>query len=240
MTEYVLEIINDLLRPPPPYDCAGSAEKLYIKIDKNGNVEIKAQGISICSGHPNQYYEIRDVLIINDNIPIPNYIINMLKVLLPSTSCNYTGLYRQHYHNVIESIKIIKRELEELCCNPQNITDIKMKLEYSITENNILKKEIKNMKSKIKNIQTSYFDILNDNEKLKKENIELLEYISELKHKKNSMPKKNCIHDNNTPSNNLSNCWNNPGGATIYTKSNASNRMVYNETSGIYEPDENN
>jgi hypothetical protein len=58
------------------------------------------------------------------------------------------------------------------------------------------------------------------------------------------IPKK-VIRNNNTgflnyvsrPS--LSDCWSNPGGASICTAANASNLMVYNELSGIYEPSEN-
>jgi hypothetical protein len=34
-------------------------------------------------------------------------------------------------------------------------------------------------------------------------------------------------------------CFHNPGGATICTKANAMNRMVFNPLSGIYEPGEN-
>jgi hypothetical protein len=251
MTEYVLEVINDLLRPPPPYDCGGGAQKLYIKIDKNGNVDIKSQHISICSGHPNQYCAISDVLIINDDIPIPNYIITMLKELLPSTACQYTKLYQDHYNNVISCIKILKKELKALAFNPQNEKDIKIQLKYSTTQNGILKEEIIGMEQKIKNIQTSYFDTLKDNEKIKEENKQLLAKIEELKNNTTIKP-PNTKKGNNTSisySNNkieqpprihsLQNCWSNPGGATIYTQSNAQNKMVYNEDSGIYEPEEN-
>ena len=248
MTEYVLEVINDMLRPPPPYDCGGGAQKLYIKIDKNGNVDIKSQHISICSGHPNQYYGISDVLIINDDIPIPNYIITMLKELLPSTACQYTKLYQDHYNNVISCIKILKKELKALAFNPQNENDIKLQLTYSTTQNGILKEEIIGMEKKIKNIQTSYFDTLKDNEKIKEENKQLLAKIEQLKNEMKIKPitksKPSNAYSNNKIEqppriHSLQNCWSNPGGATIYTQTNAQNRMVYNEDSGIYEPEEN-
>jgi hypothetical protein len=41
-----------------------------------------------------------------------------------------------------------------------------------------------------------------------------------------------------THSNSLQDCYHNPGGATIYTKANAMNRMVFNPLLGIYEPGE--
>ena len=41
-----------------------------------------------------------------------------------------------------------------------------------------------------------------------------------------------------THSHSLQDCYHNPGGATIYTKANAMNRMVFNPLLGIYEPGE--
>ncbi len=42
-------------------------------------------------------------------------------------------------------------------------------------------------------------------------------------------------HTHHTP-HSLQDCYHNPGGATIYTKANAMNRMVFNPLLGIYEP----
>lgn len=60
------------------------------------------------------------------------------------------------------------------------------------------------------------------------------------------IPKKVIINNNNntgflnyTSRPSLSNSWSNPGGASICTAANASNLMVYNELSRIYEPSEN-
>ena len=39
-----------------------------------------------------------------------------------------------------------------------------------------------------------------------------------------------------THTHSLQDCYHNPGGATIYTKANAMNRMVFNPLLGIYEP----
>jgi hypothetical protein len=251
MSEYVLDVVNDMLRPPPPYDCASNAVKMYIKIDNHGNVEIKQQGISICSGHPNQYCQINDVLIINDNIPIPDYIIEILKVLLPSTGCQYTKLYIEHYQNVISCIKILKEQLKKNVRNPENEKDVLLKLKYSTTKNEMLEKELREMENKIKNIQTSYFDMLKDNEKLKEENKSLHEEVVLLRDKNKLLVEKKynkyenkiidrsmnySYHNERTPPKTLHNCWTNPGGATIYTTERAANKMVYNDETGIYEP----
>jgi regulator of replication initiation timing len=184
---------------------------------------------------------VLDVLIINDNIPIPNYIIDMLKELLPSTRCNYTGLYRQHYYNIIESIKILKRELQELANTPQDTSDITIQLKSVVIKNNNMEKRIKSMESKIQNIQTSYLDELNDNKKLKNENKELREKIDKLKREIKSRPNTDVMQDTiaRTSSRNLSESWTNPGGAAIYTMANASNRMIYNPDIGVYEPENN-
>jgi len=253
MSEYVLDVVNDMLRPPPPYDCASNAVKMYIKIDKYGNVDIKQQGISICSGHPNQYCQINDVLIINDNIPIPDYVIEILKVLLPSTGCQYTKLYMEHYQNVISCIKILKEQLKKNVRNLENEKDVLLKLKYSTTKNEMLEKELREMENKIKNIQTSYFDMLKDNEKLKKENKSLDEEVVLLRDKNKLLVEKKynkyerkiidrsmnySYHNERTPPKTLHNCWTNPGGATIYTTECAANKMVYNNETGIYEPGE--
>ena len=311
MTEYVLEIVNDLLRGTPPYDCAGSAEKLYIKIDKNGNVDIKSQNISICSGHPNEYYQIRDVLVINDNIPIPDHIINMLKQLLPSNGCQYTQLYRSHYYNVIECIKILKAELHELAHNPSPEIYNETKFKMIMTKNKILEKEFSEMEERNTHLETNCDTALKDNRKIKQENIELQEKIKKLdnelrelrrtiapkptilfgggssrREQKQEPRQMTCdatLKDNakikrenaelrekmtkldeelritiapkptilfgggssrreqkQEPRQNLRDCWSNPGGATVFTQSNAQNRMVYNPDTGIYAPEENN
>lgn len=243
MTDYALDVVNDVLRRAN--DQQGPICKLYIKIDKNGNVDIKCQTIDRCNGRPDQYLKIYDLLIINDNIHIPDYIIDMLRKLLPSTACHYTGLYMEHYENVIESIRMLKVLLRDLARNPQNTSDIKMQLECEIRKNSILEKEIirmekeiTDMESKIKNIQTLYLNILNDNEKLKKENSELYETIVKFKYGQNYRPNEKFIDCpiDYTQSKNLSDCWSNPGGASVYTKSNGSCTMVYNEDTGIYEP----
>ena len=81
MATYVLDFVTGEYRDYPPsqgtYAC--NMWKYYFKIDTYGNVHIKEQGIGVCSGHSNQYYNPTDLLVINDNIPIPSYLIDTLK-----------------------------------------------------------------------------------------------------------------------------------------------------------------
>jgi hypothetical protein len=116
MTDYLIDItLKDIT------DCSNTNINLFIKIDKNGNVDIKQQYIHLRSGCAggNEYSHIWDLLIINDNIPIPSCMINMLKNLLslpnnkPNLNIISSGfpLYIRHYENVIESIKILKNDI---------------------------------------------------------------------------------------------------------------------------------
>ena len=116
MTDYLIDItLKDIT------DYGRTNFNLFIKIDKNGNVDIKQQYIHLRSGCAggNEFSPIWDLLIINDNIPIPSYMINMLQNLLslpnnkpnlPISSSN-TPLNLRHYENVIESIKILKNDI---------------------------------------------------------------------------------------------------------------------------------
>uniref|UniRef100_A0A6C0JKE7 Uncharacterized protein n=1 Tax=viral metagenome TaxID=1070528 RepID=A0A6C0JKE7_9ZZZZ len=114
MTDYLIDItLKDIT------DLGNTNYNLFIKIDKNGNVDIKQQYIHLRSGcEGNEYSRISDLLIINDNIPIPSCMINMLKNLfsLPNSPILPNAISRlplnmRHYENVIESIKILKNDI---------------------------------------------------------------------------------------------------------------------------------
>jgi len=135
----------------------------------------------------------------------------------------------------------MKTSLKELSNNPQDAKDIKTQLEFSLNKNELLEKQLTEMENKIKNIQTAYFDTLKDNEKLKEE-------INRLKEKNKNLEndmknKKDTVYVNvpveNPKPRSLRDAFHNPGGATIYTKSNAANRMVYNEDTELWEHEEN-
>jgi len=109
MTDYIIDVIIDHILEGDYFSPTGT--KLYIKIDKNGNVDIKKQNIHYQQGIHNQYSSIWDELVINDNIPIPTYMIDMLKKLFSLPTSSRFRLHLNHYENVIASIKILKEDI---------------------------------------------------------------------------------------------------------------------------------
>lgn len=77
--------------------------KYWFKIDKNGNIDIKTQRTS--GGLGSTTGEFITQLIINDNIPIPNYLIEPIKELLNPPDNN---LYSSYFYNLINVFKQLK------------------------------------------------------------------------------------------------------------------------------------
>ena len=251
--------------------------KYHFQIDSRGNVKIQhiMKGWDNVWGYPGQTR-----LSIVDNIPIPSYLIDMLKEVICCNKIDHNTCFWEK--NVINVFNKIKSGLKELANNPLDAADIKSQLGFSMNKNEILQNELKEMEQKCKNIQAAYVDTLKDNEKLKQEKAELNEKlkkeIEDLKVKNTKITeafwksaadvarlaseklaleleksratrrytsefgpefgpefgdifKKDYIHTHS-----LQDCYHNPGGATIYTKANAMNRMVFNPLLGIYEP----
>jgi len=207
------------------------------KIDKYGNVDIKSQHMTGGLGGT-MMSKFQTQLFINDNIQMPTYLIETVKTMINPTS-DY--LFASYFINVIQVIKQLKTSLKELSNNPQNAKDMKTQLEFSLNKNELLETQLAEMEQKIKNIQTAYFDTLRDNDKLKEEIVRLKEknknIETELKNKKDTVY-VNVPVENPKPRS-LRDAFHNPGGATIYTKSNAANRMVYNEDTELWEHEEN-
>ena len=121
MTEYIIDItIDNIFEGNLNHNCYTT---FYIKIDKNGNVDIKRNYTYLW---PPRICDIYDFVIINDNIPIPSYIINMIKnsfctpksattnnfkTNLPGGNHSRDDLSLRHYENTIENIIIVKEEL---------------------------------------------------------------------------------------------------------------------------------
>lgn len=246
MSEYVVDILTQFYRLHPADGSCGSSWKQYmIKIDNKGNVVISQNFMNTCSGHSPTYSGFGKILEINDNIPIPTYLISIIKQMFTSTYQktrigNYSHLYNDHWEIIIDTLKLLKQEIKQITENPQNILDINNQLETYITKFKLQEEMNSTLENKIENIQKAYFDTLNDNKKLKDESKILKEQITRLENEIKN--RKDIVYINvpyeNLEPKSLKNCWSNPGGATIYTKPNASNKMVYNETSGIYEPEE--
>ena len=237
MTTYILDFVTDEYRDAPSHQgCfAFTRYKYYFNIDTRGNVKIKEQNILVCSGHPNEHGVVKDILVINDNIPIPSYLIETLKTLITYNFIhNSSSIYRCHWICIIETIKQLKQSLKELTENPQKETNIKIQLDNSTIKNEILEKQVKDMEQKLENLQTAYFDTLQDDKKIKEENKlfndKILKLESEIRNR------KDVVYINGPePQTLFSYCG---GGSTSDTRSNAQNRMVYNDIKGIYEPEE--
>lgn len=197
MTAYILDfktnshIVLDIGPLPLVYSCNRSYVEYYFKIDSNGNVNI-SKFEKTEDGRPNrQGGGIEQVLSINDNIPIPNYLIDIINFLLkPITTgdiewCKKVGhdvchtktqmlfktknmqLTERYWEIVVDTIKRIKENIKKNVENPQDNLDIKTQLDTYISKTNQQQENLLELKKKIENIQTAYFDALNDNKKLK-------------------------------------------------------------------------
>lgn len=283
MTEYILsQTLYATDFHASAASCWGNIYTYDFKIDIRGNVYVKSG--SACY-NDQQPQPIRDEFTIIDNIAIPEYIIELFKNLIKTHCISINGKGNvacrlEKTQMFFDIVKQLKKSIENISKNSQNITDIKTQLELYQNKNKILEKELRNTLNKttekIQNIQTDYDNTLKNNTKINTENTELREQIRKLKEeitktkteftqkiqklesdnrfmknmrngKKETTSNQFILTNNNTytskpiyttQKSNLDDCWSNTGGTTIYTKPNAQNRMVYNETSGIYEPGE--
>jgi hypothetical protein len=189
MATYILDIKT---QKHSIHDSNGCYVEYYFKIDNNGNVDISK--FKKCQdGTPaRQGGDIEQVLKIIDNIPIPNYFIDIINFLInPSTiedienyertKCDYlpgptlqwqinsknSQLTERYLEIVANTIKRIKENVKKIVENPQDNLDIKTQLDTFITKTTLQQENIVGLETKIENIQTSYFDVLNDNKKLK-------------------------------------------------------------------------
>lgn len=79
---------------------------------------------------------------------------------------NYDHVYKKYWVMVIDTIKRMKQEVKEIVENPQDNLDIKDQLDIYITTKH-QQQNIIDLENKIENIQTAYFDTINDNKNLK-------------------------------------------------------------------------
>ena len=116
MNENIIDITIDNIKQKEN-DIFLTRQTLFVKIDARGNVNIQKQIIFINSFWPHYFLPFRcfpirttkllDVLVINDNVEIPDYLINMIKKLFAEQE----NLYVPHYEKIIEGIKILKHSL---------------------------------------------------------------------------------------------------------------------------------
>jgi hypothetical protein len=117
MTEYVIDITLERINKSFSNDLG--VYNIFIKIDINGNVDIKQEFLGRRPGYDQSY--IHNLLIINDNIPIPSYLINMIKKLFDKNNglnigYNQMELNLDHYYQTIDSIRILKNDIANMRC----------------------------------------------------------------------------------------------------------------------------
>ena len=163
--KYVLDYETGEIKNSTIYEPYG--HKYHYQIDSQGNVKIQ----HIMNDYRGWNYPGQTRLLINDNIPIPAYLVDMLKELITYSPYQDKPTHSSGFwdRNVINVINKIKSGLKELANNPLDATDIKSQLGFYMNKNDILQNELKEMEQKLKNIQAAYVDMLKDNEKLKQE-----------------------------------------------------------------------
>jgi hypothetical protein len=189
MTTYILDIQTGAFKNQEMgiNGYTGGYVKYFFKIDINGNVDISKK--FSFNSHDFDRTPIQTVISINDNIPIPDYFIRIIKSLINLITLeemerftlnknrydspkhpvgrNNHELTERYWEIVVDTIKRIKQEVKELVETPQGILDVKTQLNTYVSKIKQQEETILELNKKIENIQTVYFDALNDNKKLK-------------------------------------------------------------------------
>jgi len=111
INENIIDITIDNLKQKEN-DIFLTRQTLFVKIDARGNVTIQKKIIYVnwflpfqCG--PYRKSRVIDVLVIHDNVEIPDYLINMIKKLFAHQENHYVP----YYEKIIESIRILKHSL---------------------------------------------------------------------------------------------------------------------------------
>jgi hypothetical protein len=198
MTSYVLDIKRETREHPHNYN-----DIIYhFQIDVNGNVYIKKGS--------KDYFRECDCITINDNIPIPSYLIKTIELLINGITLNNEkiykkellypmmgkpqlriatplsdSLYKKHFELIADTIVRIKTSLKEITENPKEHLDLEQQLNSYIAKSKLQQEQILEVEKKMENLQTAYVDVLNENKKYKAINNSLREKIAQLESKLN-------------------------------------------------------
>ena len=221
--------------------CFGDNITYDFKIDTNGNIFVK-QGMA----HYTDPTPIPKNLLFSiiDDIKIPEYIIKLFDYLSNGMIKNNRNMSCRdsQAQTLFGVVKHLKQSIKEMAQNPQNITEIQTQIELYVNKNTMLELDLETMNNKIKNIQTAYFDAINDNEKNKEQNKLLNEKIAKLE---NEIKQGKIVYVDvpkliTTPESEYNySIYRVPiNSINTGTLPNAANRMVYNKYTGIYEPED--
>ena len=114
MNDYVVDLtIYNIKQSDKFEDSFLPYQNLFIQIDVRGNVKIQRQSVYMnwilpeCCV-PHRRGNLIDVMAIKDDIEIPDYVINMIKILLIPNE----RFYMNYYNKIIECIKTLKHSLQ--------------------------------------------------------------------------------------------------------------------------------
>ena len=149
MTEYVIDITVERIHHSLQNDLGDY--NLFVKIDYNGNVDISEQRLG---DKIRPASNIIPILIINDNIPIPSFMINMIKKLFnrAQNKTNGLGICFDHeknityYYHIIDSIRLLKNDIANTQTDLLNLDDYYQTIDI--------------LKNNNANTQTNLLDIL--------------------------------------------------------------------------------
>ena len=128
------------------------------------------------------------------------------------------------------------------------VTDTNSRLVFYMNKNENLKKEIEDLKAKNTNITNIAKEFIKrDGARFAEKTSNLIMEMKMNRLKRDRAcstsefgpefePEFSDIFKTDYTHHSLEDCYHNPGGATVYTKANAMNRMVFNPLLGIYEP----
>ena len=201
MTEFVLDIET---YPQSNKHCVhgcSSYTKYFFQIDVNGNVNISEKVSCKNDGSG----EKKNILSINDNIPVPKYFINIIRALILQQSLEkidnykingfteneiinlsaiksnrgvYDQVYKKYWEMAIDVIKRMKQEIKELVDNPKDNLDIKVCLDTYITKIKQQQNNIVGLEQKIKELKKTKY---NKQTELEIENKRLLQELNNIK-----------------------------------------------------------
>jgi chromosome segregation ATPase len=144
-------------------------------------------------------YEKKNLIKFDDNIPVPNYFIEIINSLIlqvkmgETEQCTtknfdngiYKHIYKEYWEMVIDTIVRIKTSLKETTKNPNDYFGFKQQLNSYIVKSNLQQERILELENKIKNIQSICNDAVIDNNKKENINKDLTTKIIELENKLN-------------------------------------------------------
>lgn len=212
----LLEITTADVCLPPPYGEGRQSQKYYIVISKTA-IDIKRRFTNHQSGHGSQLGAINDFMHLK--VSIPEFMIQMIKALLPHSCGQFEPLCIGHYINVFNALEVLSKEkifnvdlkeidhlktendrLNKLLDNERIELDFvrsllkKEQSANSIGSKNILvdKNELYRIKCALRTEQSANILVANKNYELNKENETLqkeLEYVKSLLKKEQSITK---------------------------------------------------